>query len=247
MDVQTVEERLAALEQQIDSFAAEHSDFRSEFRSVQVSRRGAEGGRGETGSVGPAGAQGAPGDINETIKAAAAVMQAEFGTALAALSQVVVQELKHSGVIDENGNAVLIPGPKGDSITGSRGEKGDSITGAPGRNGADGVDGKTPDISEVVSVAKSEVNQFVEAKLSEFQNGLRNLILQILQERNVLDAQLNAVPGPAGPDGKPGNPGTPGEGVTQSDIAHMGAKFRNQWKNDIQAELRVHFAESHKD
>src|SRR6266550_2365676 len=212
------------------------------------------------GLVGQQGLRGEPGkdaDTDEITKTLRVAIGKEFASAQAALSQMVlqmvghaiVQELKRSGVIDANtGKAILIPGPagqdstipgpEGDSITGARGEKGDSITGAPGR---DGVDGKTPDISEVVSVAKSEANEFVEAKLSEFQGGLRDLIVQLLKDRNVLDAEGKAVPGPEGKSG------TPGEGVTHSDIAYMEAKYRAIWKSDIQIALRAHFAESHKD
>src|SRR6266403_3860233 len=60
-EVQTVEERLAALEQQVESFAAEHSDF----RRVHVSRRGVEGGRGPQGEPGVAGPSADPRQVAE--------------------------------------------------------------------------------------------------------------------------------------------------------------------------------------
>src|SRR5467141_5460683 len=113
-EVQAVEERLAALEQKIDSFAAEHS----EFRSVHVSRRGAEGRRGETGSVGPVGP---PADPNQVAEIAAELVKKYFKhedqvvkferllkdlegqidssliTVKAALRWAVIEELKTSG------------------------------------------------------------------------------------------------------------------------------------------------------
>ena|SRR5713101_6008809 len=212
---------------------------------------GLRGEKGDTvvGQQGVPGRDGTDANVSECVAVAKIAFEQEIAALHAKLGSAVVHALKSAGVIDSNGNAILvagpagensvIPGPKGDSITGARGEKGDSITGEPGR---DGVDGKTPDISELVSVAKSEVNQFVETKLSEFQNGLRDLIVQLLKERNVLDAEGNAVPGPGGPSGKDGKDAF----VSPADIAHLEIKFRNQWKSDIQIALRAHFSESHK-
>ncbi len=143
-EVQTVEERLAALEQKIDSFAAEHS----EFRSVHVSRRGPEGGRGETGPVGPAGATGRAGrdgrdaDISHVVEASLKRVREEFDAEYTVLSEVVRHELKTSGVIDENGKAILLQGPTRASGADSTvpGPKGD--VGPAGRDGVDGKDGR---------------------------------------------------------------------------------------------------------
>jgi hypothetical protein len=208
---------------------------------------------GLVGQQGPRGESGKDANTEEIINTLRVEIGKSFASAQEALSQMVlimvghaiVQELKTAGVVDSEGRAILLPGPvgptgnsgpAGQSIVGPAGRAGESITGPAGR---DGVDGKSPDVSELVSAAQSQANQFVEWKLSELQSELRNLILQILQERKVLDAQGNAVPGPEGKSG------TPGPGVTPSDISQMEAKYRAIWKSDIQIALRAHFAESH--
>jgi len=53
-EVQTVEQRLAAVEQKLEPFASQHE----EFKAVHVSRRGVEGPRGETGAPGRNGIDG---------------------------------------------------------------------------------------------------------------------------------------------------------------------------------------------
>src|SRR6267378_1083319 len=152
-EVQTVEERLAALEEKIDSFAAEHS----EFRSVHVSRRGAEGGKGEPG---PVGATGPSADPNQVAEIAAEIvkrafryenqiakfetvlneLKGEIGVVLASLRWAVIEELKISGIIDSEGRAV--PGPAGadSQVPGPKGDTGD--VGPIGQTGKDGVDGR---------------------------------------------------------------------------------------------------------
>src|SRR6266550_55492 len=105
--------------------------------------------------------------------------------------------------VQEKSDGKSIAGPS--VVYGAKGDRGD--TGATGPEGKPGKAGRDADVREVVEAArqtmKSEVNQFVEAKLSEFQSGLRNLIVQLLQERNVLDVEGKAVPGPTGKDGTP--------------------------------------------
>ena len=188
---------------------------------------GAKGDRGDTGATGPAGRDGKHGrdaDVQEVVEAARQAMKSEFGTALSALQQIVVDELKHAGVIDSNGQAVLIVGPVGrDGKNGADstvpGPQGQSIIGPAGRDGVDGKsivgpsgqDGKDADVGAVIKAAKSEVDAYVAGKLFEFQNGLRSLILQILQERKVLDAEGKAIPGPTGKDGTPGPRGPAGD------------------------------------
>ena len=149
-ELRTIEERLAAMEKEIDSCVAEHA----EFRSVHVSRRGVQGGRGETGPAGPQGAPGRDGDIGEAVQAAKNAMQAELQTAEARLSQILLTELQKAGVVDHNGNAVLIPGPAGSpgadsTVPGPKGDLGpsgqDGKDGKPGRDGADGKDGRNGD------------------------------------------------------------------------------------------------------
>jgi len=249
---------MSDLQQQIDELRKELSKFEklhADFQHWNNSRRGVEGERGQqgipgVGVPGPAGAPGKDANVSEVVQTAKQEMQTDLNKFQASLAGAIIQELKRSGVVDANGKAVLIPGPAGrDSVI--PGPKGDSVKGESGRDGRDGVDGKTPNVSEVVSVAKSEVDSLVEAKLSEFQNGLRNLILKLLKERNVLDAQGNAVPGPAGKDsvvpGPSGRDGVDGKDafVTVADISHLEARFRNIWKSDVQAGIRAHFHESH--
>jgi len=155
MRVQAVEERLAALEQKIDSFAAEHS----EFRSVHVSRRGAEGVRGPQGEQGP---EGAPADPKLVAEVAAEIvkksfryeneiakfeiilneLKGEIAVVLASLRWAVIEELKLGGVLDAEGRAVL--GPQGErGEQGPKGERGEQgLQGNAGKNGVDGAAGR---------------------------------------------------------------------------------------------------------
>jgi hypothetical protein len=137
-EVQKLEERLAALELKVNSFAAEHA----EFRSVNVSRRGVVRPAGPQGKSiqGPQGVPGKDADVSEVIQAAKKEMEADLQSAKSALSQIVAEELERSGVIKE-GKAVLVPGPVGPAATsGVPGPKGD--VGPSGRDGKDGKDGR---------------------------------------------------------------------------------------------------------
>src|SRR6266853_2845510 len=196
-EVQTVEEKLAALEQKIDSFAAEHS----ECRSVHVSRRGPEGGRGEIGPVGPVGATGPAGkdaDISQVIEAALKRVREEFDAEYKILTEVVRHELKTSGVIDEDGKAILIPGPAGapglpgrdgiSNIPGPEGKQGPTgPQGLPGKDGRDGIDGK------------------------DGRDGKDSVVPGPAGKDSV-------VPGPVGPEGPAG---IPGPGLSRQDVIDL--------------------------
>ncbi len=123
----TLEERVSGLEKYLEDLSF-HRD----------SRRGLEGPAGKPGAdstvPGPQGAPGRDGrdaDITEIVEAALKALEFEVGVAKAALRWAVIEELKTSGVIDAQGNAV--PGPVGatgaDSTvpgpTGARGERGE--------------------------------------------------------------------------------------------------------------------------
>src|SRR5712691_3155323 len=131
-----VEQRLAALEK-----------YLTELQLHRDSRRGLEGVRGEkgeSGATGAVGAQGLPGrdaDISTVIDAALKRVREEFDAEYKVLSEVVRHELKTSGVIDESGNAILIPGPVGpvSEIQGPKGDRGDR--GERGEQGSQGESG----------------------------------------------------------------------------------------------------------
>jgi len=94
----------------------------ADFQHWNNSRRGVEGQRGLQGipGVGTQGPQGAPGkdaDVSAVIQAAKQQMQSDFEYFQARLSGAIVQELKRSGVVDESGKAVLMPGPAGADST----------------------------------------------------------------------------------------------------------------------------------
>src|SRR5438309_5989776 len=70
-EVEVLKEQVAKLEQKLESFAKEHH----EFRSVHISRRGAEGGMGPEGKVGPAGP---PADSAQVAAIAAELVKTSF-------------------------------------------------------------------------------------------------------------------------------------------------------------------------
>src|SRR6266566_1273023 len=102
-----VEQRLDALEKYLENLQL-HRD----------SRKGLDGARGEQGlpgrdGVGVVGPQGPPADITHVIEQALKRVREEFDAEYKILAEVVRHELKTSGVIDEDGKAILIPGPVG--------------------------------------------------------------------------------------------------------------------------------------
>jgi|SRR5579872_1378122 len=140
-EVTALQKEIAELRQKVESFAAEHA----EFRSVHVSRRGVEGPRGPQGEPGPAGPAGKSADLREAVYLANEEVHAVLDQLIPNLTNIineaVVLELKKGGVIDRNGRAILLPGPAGRDGSDSTvpGPKGD--TGAAGRNGIDGKAG----------------------------------------------------------------------------------------------------------
>jgi collagen triple helix repeat protein len=217
-EVQTVEERLAALEQQFDSYAARHAAIEarhSEFEKVHVSRRGADGGIGPQGPQGPVGP---PADPAQVAAIAAELVKQQFKhqeqvvkferllkeledqidsvlpSVKAALQFAVITELKQASVIDVEGHAVLgpqgEPGPEGpQGKPGEKGDKGD--TGPAGRDGADGHDGQD---------GKSVVGPQGPA------------------------GKDSTVPGPQGPKGDQGPEGPrglPGEGLSREQVVAL--------------------------
>ena len=144
-EVQTVDVRLAALEQEIESFANEHAEFIrqiSEYEKVHVSRRGVEGARGLQGETGSQGAPGKDADVSAVVEAAKLAMTEEFGTLhkflnAKALVEIINHQLKLAGVIDDAGQACLIPGPQGK--TGPQGPLG--LIGPVGPEGPKGETG----------------------------------------------------------------------------------------------------------
>src|SRR5437667_11195916 len=100
-----IEERVAQIEKYLESLQL-HRD----------ARRGLDGARGEQGlpgrdstAVGPTGPAGKDADITQVVEAALKKVKDEFDAEYKILQEVVRHELKTSGVIDESGNAVLIP------------------------------------------------------------------------------------------------------------------------------------------
>jgi hypothetical protein len=80
----------------------------------------------------------------------------------------------------------LVYGPKGD--------KGDTGVGIPGPQGEPGRDA---DIAEVVAESKKIVTEAI----AKIQHDIRSAIVSELTTRGVIDANGNAIPGPAGKDG----------------------------------------------
>src|SRR5204863_6622056 len=128
------EERVSGLEKYLEDLSL-HRD----------SRKGLGGARGEKGDPGRdsvvPGPQGVPGrdaDITEVVELALKKVREEFDAEYKILAEVVRHELKTSGVINENGDAILLPGPVGAPGADSQvaGPKGD--VGPVGPAGHDG-------------------------------------------------------------------------------------------------------------
>jgi hypothetical protein len=176
--------------------------------SVVIGQRGAEG---VQGAQGPAGKDA---NISECIAAPQVALRAELNSIL---RSAIVDELKRAGVIDAAGKAVLIPGPAGRdgadgrSIVGRAGKDGQSIVGPAGRNGTDGqsIVGPPGKDGSIVDATKAAKN-YVEREIADLALSLKDMILQILVERKVLDEVGKAVPGPEGRQGVPGREGRPG-------------------------------------
>jgi len=80
-----------------------------------------------------------------------------------ALSETVVAQLKSSGVIDANGKAILIPGPRGEE-------------------GLRGPEGKPPDLSRCVALAERATRAEMVAMKDDIRAELRTEIMKELEE-----------------------------------------------------------------
>ncbi|SRR6266851_944004 len=157
-------------------------------------KRGPQGVRGDSGPQGP---QGSPVDVTQVVDAARKVMQLELQTAKDALREIVVAELKQSGVIDSEGRAILIPGPPGKD----------------GRAGVDGKDSTVPgpkgDVGSAGYTPKKGVDYFDGAPGRDGQDGKSIVGLSGPAGKD------SVVPGPQGQRGEPGQAGVTLEEVEQ--------------------------------
>jgi hypothetical protein len=129
-----------------------------------VGLRGPRGADGKT-VVGPRGVPGkdstVPGppgkdaDTAEIVKQAERFVQSGLVQIQNLIPQLIVQELKRAGTVDEHGKAILLPGPKGDRgeqgipgkdsmIAGPQGKPGVGIPGPQGKPGVPGRDSNVP-------------------------------------------------------------------------------------------------------
>jgi hypothetical protein len=157
------------LQQQIEALTTRLEQYESEmveWRKINLSRVGPVGPRGERGIPGvnarestvpgPEGRPGKDADISQCVAAAKSSFASEIAKMHASLGSVVVQALKDAGIIDADGQAILVAGPAGrdgrngvdgkdSNIPGPAGRDGidgKSIVGPAGRDGRDGADGK---------------------------------------------------------------------------------------------------------
>src|SRR6266550_5073728 len=180
-----LEQRVAEIEKYLNNLAL-HRD----------SRRGLEGARGPAGAdstvQGPQGPAGRDADISEIVELALKKVREEFDQEYAILTQVVRHALVTGGVLDDAGNAVLIPGPIGPASTipgprgeqGERGERGDrGSTGEPGVSDTPGPVGPQGERGERGEVGPTGADSTVQ--------------------------------GPVGPEGREGQQGIPGVGLSR--------------------------------
>jgi hypothetical protein len=233
------------LQQQIEALTARLETYEAEmieWRKINLSRRGPEGARGERGlpgingrestTPGPEGRPGKDADISQCVSAAKSAFAFEIAKLQASLGSVVAQALKDAGVIDADGQAILVAGPAGRDGRGIPGEKGDSITGPKGDRGADGQ-------SVQLAIGRVSAGDHASASIRVV-NGISYLDVVLPRgEKGDTGATGAASVGPAGKDGV-----IKLEADTAT-IAHLESKFRRNWKDDIQAGIRGHFQESH--
>jgi len=247
-----LQQQIAELTARVEKFERLHADF----QHWNNSRRGVEGGRGETGAPGRngkdseiPGPQGTPGkdaDVSEVIAAAKQQMQSDFATLQAGLAGAIVAELKRSGVVDANGKAILVAGPAGrDGVNGQDsavvGPAGASITGPAGTNGRDAV----------VKIGSVSAGDQAAASIRVV-DGVSYLDIVLPRGERGQAGADSTVPGPQGVPGSAADL-TPLE-TLQADInKQVGAismqlevRLRRIFKDDVQAALRGHLVESHK-
>lgn len=231
------------LQQQIDELRTELAKYtkeHAEFRSVHVSRRGHPGGQGErgaTGATGSPGSQGVPGrNARVVIGTVVAGVEASASITEQADGVHVLNLVLPRGLQGERGADSTVAGPAGkdgESIKGERGESGKDA--APAKDGVNGTNGR----DAVVRIGNVVAGEVAGVSVRETSDG------QVLDFVLPRGERGQTGVGASGKDGATGPAGKDSEGFTQSEIARMEARFRNIWKNDIQAALRGHFNESH--
>jgi hypothetical protein len=253
-----IKQPVSELQSQIDDLKFKFFELekyiQDQFAKVKPGKPGPMGPYGQKGDTGAPGRDAVvtPAHLKEIARLVKNDAMLTVEGVLQDVQQEIVHQMKQCGLMTEDGHAVFVRGfdGKDSTVPGPVGP-----TGATGANGRDGIDGKDADILQVVALAKFDVNDYVTQRLSdfrsEFQEGLRALVVQLLQERNVLDFAGNAVPGPAGPAGRDGKDsivagpqGAPGKEVdTKALEAQLDMRLRRSFKNDVDAALRGHLIE----
>src|SRR6266576_3991785 len=165
----TLEDRVAKIEKYLNDLSL-HRDSRKGLDGA----RGPQGEPGVSNTPGPKGDPGRDADITQVVELALKKVRAEFDEEHKMLAHVVHHALVTGGVLDENGKAVLIPGPKGDSVVGPKGDVGQdgvSVIGPRGRDAkitiGDVVAGETAS----VSLREHEGVQFLDVVLPRGEKG----------------------------------------------------------------------------
>jgi hypothetical protein len=207
-----VEQRLAALEK-----------YLTELQLHKDSRKGLDGARGEQGlpgrdstAVGPQGVPGRDADITKVVEAALKRVKEEFDAEYAALAQVVRHELIKGGVLNDAGNAILIPGPagpKGDSAVGLPGQDGVSVIGPRGRDAKITIGDVAAGEKASFSLRDENGVQFLDVVLPRGEKGDTGAAGR--------DGNDSVVPGPVGERGSEGERGIPGPGLSKDDIVKL--------------------------
>ena len=207
-----VEERVAQIEKYLNDLSL-HRD----------SRRGIDGARGEQGLpgrdstvAGPSGPAGKDADITKVVEAALKRVKDEFDAEYAALAQVVRHELIKGGVLDESGNAILVPGPAGASVVGPKGDVGQdgvSVVGPRGRDAKIQIGSVTVGSEASASLREHEGVQLLDIVLPRAERGEQGLCGK--------DGLDSTTPGPVGERGIEGQQGLPGVGLSREEIGKL--------------------------
>ncbi len=205
-----IEDRVAKIEKYLNDLSL-HRD----------SRRGLDGARGPQGepgvsnTPGPKGDPGRDADITQVVELALKRVRVEFDEEHKMLAHVVHHALVTGGVLDESGKAVLIPGPKGDSVVGAKGDPGQdgvSVVGPRGRDAKIEIGSVSVGETASVSLREHEGVQFLDVVLPRGEKGDTGAAGQ--------DGVSNT-PGPVGERGNEGERGLPGEGMNKAEIISL--------------------------
>ncbi|SRR6266568_197458 len=215
----TLEERVGAI-----------AKYLTELQLHRDSRRGLDGTRGPQGEPGVSNIPGPPGKDADPAQAAEIVkvllrrdfqtlienLESEIIAAKAALRWAVIEELKASGFVDSDGNA--IPGPTGASGATVVGPKGDpgidgkSIQSPPGRDGRDAK----------IVIGSVVAGDIASASLHDDGDGTFILDLVLPRGEKGETGAASTVPGPASTvPGPEGQQGIPGEGLSRQDVIDL--------------------------